>query len=108
MKKINKGITALLASALLVLTGCTKFHDGGGSVWQGGTWILPTITILATIFFGYKTYKASTSGSNIIESGAITDKEGGNVPFYETGWFYFAVGSLIASVFIIANVISNR
>ena len=110
MKKIKQGIFAFLAIALFALTGCTDFADTPGkSVWSEGLWILPWITGLGAAFFGWKTYKSATSGSYEINqvTGVRTDFDE-NVPFYKIGWFYFSVGLVIATVFIILNVISNR
>jgi len=95
-------------SVLLFMTSCSKFHDGGGSVWQGGLWILPILTTLGAAFFGYKAYKSSKGGSNVIEGGAITNKEGGNVPIWQLGYFYFAVGLLIATIVIVIMVNGDK
>lgn len=110
MKRIKQGIFAFLAFAILFLTGCTDFHDAPGvSVWSDGLWVLPWLTGLGCAFFAYKTYKSATSGSYSIDqqTGVRTDYDE-NVPFYKIGWFYFAAGLFIATVFIILNVISNR
>ena len=109
MKKINKSIVAFLIATLFFLTGCSQFADGGGSIWQGGLWILPTLTAIGAGIFGYQAYKGSKSGSKIIDaSGAITDKEGGNVPIYKFGQFWFSVGLTVATIIIILMVNSDK
>lgn len=109
MKKIKQGIFAFLAVALFMLTGCTDFADTPGkSVWSEGLWILPWITGIGSGIFGWMTYKAATSGSYVIDEKGVRHDSDENVPFYKIGWFYFAVGLFIATVFIILNVISNR
>lgn len=104
-----KTIFAFLTACVFMLTSCTDFADTPGkSVWSEGLWILPWITAIGAGIFGYQAYKGSRSGSNIISNGAVTDKEGGNVPIWQFGQFWFAVGLTIATIFIIWNVVSNR
>jgi len=114
MKKIFKPVYLAIASVFLLgvnlLTSCTDFADTPGkSVWSEGTWILPLLTGLSSAFFGWKTYKASTSGSTETNQlTGVTTSSDENVPFYKVGWFYFSVGLLIATIFIIWNTVSNR
>lgn len=98
MKKMFKSLSAFLICSLFLLTGCAQFADGGGSVWQGGLGILPVLTFVGAAIFGYQAYKGSKSGSNT----------GENVPIWKFGQFYFSIGLLIATIFIIWNVISNK
>ena len=109
MKKVFKPILAFLIASVLLLTGCTDFADTPGkSIWSEGLWILPWLTGIGSTIFFYVAYKGSKSGSNIIENGGVTDKEGGNVPIYQFGQFWFGVGLAVATIFIIWNVLSNR
>lgn len=95
----------------LFLTSCAKFKDGT-SVWQGGLWVLPWLTALASLFFLWKAWKASKSGSwywGKDERGVdkmIQSKE--NVPIYKTGWFVFSVCFFFATVAIIWMVNSDK
>lgn len=106
MKKL---IFIFLSLITFFSVGCTDFADTPGkSVWSEGMWIAPWMTGIGAAIFAWKAWKAHKSGSYIVENGRITDKDGGKIPIYQIGWFYFAVGLTIATVFIILNVISNR
>jgi hypothetical protein len=108
MKNSLKSLSAILILSALMLTGCAQFADGGGSVWQGGLGILPVLTFLGAAIFGYQAYKGSKSGSIKLKDGYPTGEEGGNVPIWKFGQFWFSVALLLATIFIILNVISNR
>lgn len=96
MKKV-----ILFALSAILLMGCGKFSDGQ-SIWAEGLWVLPLLTGLGAIWFWYVTLKAQKSGSNIIDvSGKITDREGGKMPLYQIGQFWFAVGLTIATIGIV-------
>jgi hypothetical protein len=103
-----KKLYFLFAPFILFLLSCGKFHDTGTSVWSEGLWILPWLTGLGAAFFGYKTYKAATSGSIITHADGTTEESDENVPFYKTGWFYFAAGLLVATIAIILSVNGDK
>lgn len=93
----------------LLLTGCGQFADGGGSVWQGGLWIIPTVTGLGAAWFWYVTIRAHFSGSNKINAaGFVTNEEGGRMPLYQIGQFWYAVGLTIATIVIIIMVNADK
>ena len=99
----------LFSLMAIFLMSCGKFHDDGTSVWQAGLWIIPVITIIGSIIFGWLTYKSATSGSNTYDSrGAKTGIDGGDVPFYKIGWFYFSAGLFIATIVIVIMVNSDK
>lgn len=101
------GVILFLAS--IMLTGCADFADTPGkSVWSEGLWVLPWLTGLGSAIFGIKTYKAANSGSFVRDFNGVVHNSDENVPFYKIGWFYFSVGFLIATIYIIKSVVSNR
>ena len=104
MKKL-KNLIAILT--LSVLAGCSKFSDGT-SVFQGGLWLVPTLTALGAAIFGYQAYKGSKSGSNLIEAGATTPKEGGNVPIWKFGQFWFSVTLIVATLIILVAINGDK
>ena len=117
MKKNSnlKIVTAFLIAIFFLMTGCADFADTPGkSVWSEGLWIVPWLTGLGSAYFFYVAYKGSKSGSFVKvpdpnKPGETIDQESDeNVPIYEFGQFYFAVGFLIATIFIIWNTLSNR
>lgn len=87
----------------MMFSGCGKFQDGS-SIWQGGLWIIPTLTFIGGCIFFYFGYRASKSGSeqyqkvNGVERLVSSDK---NVPIHKTGQFVFAVILWLATVGII-------
>lgn len=91
---------------VLLLASCSK-HSDGTSVWAGGLWILPIVTLGGMLFFLYKSIMASKSNSTTDVGGRVIDNTG-NVSFYKTGWFVFVVGLFIATVAIIWMVNSDR
>lgn len=108
MKKNFTKLLCLSIAMILFLTGCGQFADGGGSVWQGGLWVIPTLTLAGAAWFGYRTYVIHYGGSNIIEAGAVTDKEGGNIPIYQLGQFWYSVTLFVATLIIIFMVNSDK
>lgn len=87
--------------AAFLLTGCGKFSDGT-SIWQGGLWIIPTVTQLAALWFLYVALRAQKSGSyKINEAGFVTKEDGGKMPIYQIGQFWFFVGFQLATIGII-------
>ena len=104
---MKKAIWTVFVLALF-LTGCGQFADGGGSVWQGGLWIIPTVTGLGALWFWYVTIRAQKSGSYKIVDGKITKEDGGKMKLWEIGQFWFAVGLTIATIAIIIMVNSDK
>ena len=111
MKNIDKLLGVILAVAFLSVgfASCTDFADTPGkSVWSEGLWIIPTVTALGAAWFWYVSIKAHQSGSYKIIEGRLTKEDGGKMPIWEIGQFWFAVGLTIATIFVIWNVVSNR
>lgn len=95
--------------AILFLASCAKISGTDTSVWAEGGWILPWVTGIGSVIFAYQAYKGSKAGSNIVDpNGAVTDKEGGNVPIWKFGQFWFSVALAIATIIIIISFISNK
>jgi len=104
-----KTIFAFLIACTFMLVGCADFADTPGkSVWSEGMWIIPWLTGVGSVIFFYQAYRGSKSGSNIIKEGRVTDEEGGNVPIYKFGFFWFGVALAVATGLIILNVISEK
>lgn len=103
MKKL-KTIIGIMA---LFLVGCSKYPDGT-SVYQGGLWIVPALTLAGAALFGYQAYKGSISGSKIIENGSVTPKEGGNVPIWKFGQFWFSVALAVATIIILFMINGDK
>jgi len=87
------------------LMSCGKFPDGT-SVWQGGLWLVAVLPFLGSLYFFYTAYKSSKSGSNI--NPLMGGGEGGNVPIYKHGRFWFGVGFVVASIIIIIMVNGDK
>lgn len=105
MKTLIPFLTIILLS---VLASCGHFHDDPKvSVWADGLWIVPTLIFGGSFFFAWKAYKTHNSGSRLIDSGAITNKEGGKVPYKAVSWTRFAVGLLIAGIIVVWFMNSN-
>lgn len=91
----------------LILAGCGKFRDGS-SVWQEGLWILPWLTALACLFFGYKTYIDWQSGWQRDELNAGHTEGEEKLPLYKIPYLYFTIGFLIATIAIIWMVNAEK
>jgi hypothetical protein len=93
---------------IFLFTGCAHYSDGT-SVWAGGLWLVPSVTSFGAIAFFIAAYRSSKSGSwkNPQYSGG-KNVEGGNVPIWEHGFFWFSVACAIATVAIIFMVISDK
>jgi len=83
-----------------LMASCGKMSDGT-SVWAEGLWIIPTLTTLATLFFGYKAGKQHSGGSWKIIGGWVTDEDGGKIPIWKTPYFVFFVGFFLATIGVI-------
>ncbi len=91
----------LFALTAMFLTSCGKFSDGT-SVWAEGLWVIPLITFLATVFFGYKAWAAHNSSSWIIgPGGERTTRDGGKIPLLKIGWTKWTIGLALATIAII-------
>lgn len=98
----------LFAICSIFLMSCGHYTDGT-SVWAGGLWIIPLVTIIGSAIFFYKAYRSSKSGSNkILPNGGISNEEGGNVPIYQLGFFWFSVILAVATGIIIWMVNSDK
>lgn len=71
------------------------------SAFAGGLWIIPLLTITGAIFFGYKGYRASRSGSTVQNRDGSTTESTVNVPFYKTGYGVFCIILVLATIAII-------
>jgi hypothetical protein len=94
--------TLLLFSLSIFLFGCGHYSDGT-SIWAEGAWILIALPVIGIIVFSTLGYLASKSGSKInpIYGGG----EGGNVPFWQTGWPWFAV---ICAAWLIFTIVHQN
>jgi hypothetical protein len=105
MKTLIPIFTIIFLSAL---ASCGHFHDDPKvSVWSDCVWIIPTLIFGGAAIFTWKAIKAHNSGSNLIDSGATTNKEGGKVPYSAVSWTKWAVGLLIVGLIIVCFVNSK-
>jgi len=81
MKKLKFLFAAFL---LFSLSSCVKFHGTNTSIWADGVWLAPLLPFLGGIYFFIMGYLASKSGSKV--NPMYGGGEGGNVPFWQTGW----------------------
>jgi hypothetical protein len=106
--------TLLLFASLisLMLVSCTHYADGT-SVWSGGLFILPLLTLAGAAIFGYQAYKAHNSGftqqvpikdetGKIIGGKTIEGDE--KVPYFKIGQFWFSVALAVATIIIVVKV----
>jgi hypothetical protein len=75
---------------------------------SGGLLIIPLLTLTGAVIFGLKAWKQHTGGSNKIVNGKVTDEEGGKIPIYQTPYFYFSAGLLLATVVILIAINAER
>lgn len=109
MKNLKLILLVFITSFLF--TGCAKFHDGG-SVWSGGLFIIPWVTGLASLFFGYLTYKEWKKGG----TGGYVNKNGVPVwtedeekfAIYKASFFWFSVILAAATIGIIIGVNGSK
>lgn len=78
----------LLVAVPFMLSSCT------GTRWAEGLWILPWLTGLATLFFGYKAAASYLNGA----------QDGGR-KVIPTGYLVFTAMCLIAFIVIITGVL---
>jgi len=100
MKSLFKVL--LFSMLTLFFMSCGHYRDGS-SVYSEGGWIIPLILFIAGAIFLWVGKKAASSGSKInpIYGGG----EGGNVPFWQTGWPVLMVGFWLG--FIIYIIVQN-
>jgi hypothetical protein len=107
MKK-QKSPFALIALFLtmLLFSSCAHFHDEPTkSVWAGGLWIIFWIPFLASLFFLYKAYLSSKSGTvvggsyndPVIRDVKTKDGKQVNTPIYQTAYFKFFIFCQVAA-----------
>lgn len=82
----------------------TKKEPG---LFGAGLWIVPTITFIASIFFGVKAWISHTSGSTVQTPTGIVESTQ-NVPLHEIGFFWFFVVLLAATIGIILWIRSEK
>ena len=90
----------------ILMQSCGKFSDGT-SVWQGGLWLLPTVTLTASLFFLGLAYFASRSGSWWWQNHRIKESKE-NIPIIKVPFFIFFIVLLIATIVIAIVVNSER
>lgn len=84
-------LSFLSIACMLLLESCNgKFKDGT-SVFAGGLWLVPTVAIVGGIIFILIAIVSHNSGSNLIDAGATTNKEGGKVPLKKMAKFWGGV-----------------
>lgn len=89
----------------MLFTSCGHYSDGT-SIWASGAWILLALPSAGAVIFFWVGYKASQSGSKInpIYGGG----EGGNVPFWQTGWPILGAGCVAWLIFTIIHQMAER
>lgn len=97
----------LFAVICLAVAGCGKFRDGS-SVWQDGLWILPWLTTLACLFFGYKTYIDWQSGWQQDPADGTHTEGKEKLPLYKIPYLYFTLILLVATIVIIWRVNAGK
>jgi hypothetical protein len=81
----------LVAVICLTLASC-------GAQWDGGLWIVPALTGLGALIFGYKTIVSSTSGSVKTNQYGSKDYKGNVV---NKGYLIFTLVLTVATIVII-------
>jgi hypothetical protein len=94
MKSIQLFLVAVMC---LTLASC-------GEHWGGGLIIIPILTGLGALIFGYKTFVSSNSGST--QQTPYGTKEGGNV--VNKGYLIFTAILTIATIIIIIMINGDK
>jgi hypothetical protein len=94
MKSIQLFLFAMLC---LTLASC-------GEQWGGGLFIVPLLTTIGALIFGYKAFISSKSGST--QQTPYGAKEGGNV--INKGYAIFFVICVVATIIIVAMINSDK
>lgn len=78
------------------------------SIFGGGLFIIPLLTLGGAIWFGYVAYKAHNSNSTKSdrEKGIIDNT--GNVPYWQIGQAWFSAILFLATIVIVAAMISDK
>lgn len=109
---MKKSLLLIASMFLFLLTGCTHYADGT-SVWSGGLFILPLLTVIGAAIFGYQAYKAHNSGftqqvkdfnaeGKLIGVRTVEGDE--KIPYYKIGQFWFSVALVVATIIIVVKV----
>lgn len=77
------------------------------SIFSGGLWLIPLLTLTGTAIFGYKGYKASKSNSTQQTPSGTKDNTG-NVPFYKTGFGILSILCFLATIAIVLLMVGDR
>jgi hypothetical protein len=77
------------------------------SIFAGGLIIIPFITLLGALIFGYQAYKAHNSNSTTANKTGRYDNTG-NVPYTSIGQFWFSVALFIATAVIIWAMYNDK
>lgn len=87
----------------ITLTSCGK-HSDGTSVWAGGLFVIPVVLALAAVFFLYKAYRASKSGSTQqMPNGKWVDSKD-NMPITRIPFFWFSIAFIVAAIVVVIAV----
>lgn len=67
MKKVKQLLGLTLISTLL--TGCAHFPDyaGGGSVWQGWLWVVPTLPAIGSAIYFVSAYRSKLNRTKYLK-----------------------------------------
>jgi hypothetical protein len=99
----------LFSAGLLVLLFASCSHyvdDPNKSVWSEWLWVIPWLTGLGAIVFFILAYRSVKNSSIDNKTGNINYSN--KFSFSKTGFFWFGVGLLIATIWIIWDVNRNR
>ncbi len=76
------------------------------SVFGGGLWIIPLLTLAGAVFFGIKTWRSSHSGSvTYHQDGSKTESDKNKL---NTGYLVFTVALVVATVVFIIWMYNER
>lgn len=96
----------LFAIMMFTLTSCGE-HSDGTSVWGDYLWILPVITGFGALFFAYKAWLASRSGSTKQLPDGTIDKNSGNIDFIKQPYAKYA-GILVLVTLVIIWLVNRE
>ncbi len=75
------------------------------SVFGGGLFIIPAITLFGAIFFGYKAFVSSKSGSTQQDINGTKNVDGNTI---NKGYLIFSIICLVATIAIIIAMVSDK
>lgn len=99
MKKIT--VFLFLLISLMAFTGCANFHDGGGSVWQGGMWVIPALLFALAAIFMFIAIKSWNSGTMVDQTYGQPKWEKNKTPLLQIPQFWFSVVFIVAAIVVI-------